>query len=204
MALWAWLDLKPLDIAAFVISSILGGIAGFFFLPNASLFSLVSGMVTYHLFLVWLVFEQDREGLLTLSVATTVLYHLACIALVYAIHWIIGALSSSFLMFLLPGRDGVVYALGILVPALAIFERGWLFSGTGRRINQPTVVAADSAVFTSTTDDYIEWQRLLASGKRPPAKHGLTLKDEFEQWAAARAQARAAAASTAASTDQPA
>jgi len=61
MALWAWLDLKPADVAAFVISSILGGIAGFLFLPNASLFSLVSGMVTFHLFLAWLVFEQDRS-----------------------------------------------------------------------------------------------------------------------------------------------
>jgi hypothetical protein len=200
MALWAWLDLKPADVAAFVISSILGGIAGFLFLPNASLFSLVSGMVTYHLFLAWLVFEQDREGLLTLSAATTVLYHLACIAVVYAIHWIIGALSSSFLVFLLPGRDGVVYVLGMLVPALAIFERSWLFSGKGIRRSKPTVVAADSAVYTATTDDYIEWQRLLASGHRPPTRPGITLKDQYEQWAAARAQARAAGAST----DQPA
>ena len=90
--------------------------------------------------------------------------------------------------------------LGLLIPGVALFERGWLFSGKGRKVNQPTIVAADSAVFTTTTDDYIEWQRLLTSGKRPPAKRGMTLKDEYEQWAAARAQARAAGAST----DQPA
>jgi hypothetical protein len=62
------------------------------------------------------------------------------------------------------------------------------------------VVAADSAVYSVTTDDYIEWQRLLASGKRPPVRPGITLKDQYEEWAAARAQARAAGAST----DQPA
>jgi hypothetical protein len=196
MALWAWLDLKPADVAAFVISSIIGGIAGFFFLPNVSLFSMVSGMVSYHLFLAWLVFEQDREGLLTLSPAVTILYHLACVAVVYALQSAIGALDSIHSFVPIPGKDGVSYALGLLVPALAIFERNWLFSGKGRRENKPTIVAADSAVFTTTTDDYIEWQRLLASGQRPKTRPGVTLKDQFEEWAAARAQARAAGIST--------
>jgi hypothetical protein len=196
MALWAWLDLKPLDIAAFVISSIIGGVAGFIFLPNVSLFGLVSGLVSYHLFLAWLVFDQEREGMLTLSIVSTVLYHLAFMAVIYATHRAIGAINASHSLYLIPGKNGVSYALGLLIPAIALFERGWLFSGKGRKINQPTVVAADSAVYSATTDDYIEWQRLLASGQRPPAKRGMTLKDEYEQWAAARAQARAAGAST--------
>jgi hypothetical protein len=200
MALWAWLDLKPMDVAAFIASSIIGGIAGFMFLPDVSLFGLVSGLVSYHLFLAWLVFDQEREGLLTLPIVSTVLYHLAFMAVIYATHRAIGAINSSHLIYLIPGKDGVSYALGILIPAIAIFERGWLFSGKGRRVNTPTVVAADSAVFTATTEDYIEWQRLLASGQRPPTRPGITLKDQYEQWAAARAQARAAAAST----DQPA
>jgi hypothetical protein len=200
MALWAWLDLEPMDVGAFIISSILGAIAGYFFLPDVSLFGLVSGMVSYHLFLAWLVFEQDREGLLTLPILQTIVSHLAFIAVVYALHRAIGAINSSHVLYLIPSKRGLTYALGLLIPGVALFERGWLFSGKGRRVNKPTVVAADSAVYSATTEDYIEWQRLLASGQRPPAKRGMTLKDEYEQWAAARAQARAAGAST----DQPA
>jgi hypothetical protein len=196
MALWAWLDLNPMDVGAFIASSIIGAIAGFLFLPNVSLFGLVSAMVSYHLFLAWLVFEQNREGILTLPLFQTIVSHLAFIAVVYALHRAIGVINSSHSIILLQSKDGVSYALGLLIPGVAVFERGWLFSGTGRRINKPTVVAPDSAVYTATTDDYIEWQRLLASGKRPPAKRGMTLKDEYEQWAAARAQARAAGAST--------
>ena len=200
MALWAWLDLEPMDVGAFIVSNIIGAIAGYFFLPDVSLFGLVSGMVSYHLFLAWLVFEQDREGVLTLPILQTIVAHLAFIVVVYALHRAIGFINSTHILYLIPGKNGVTYALGLLIPGVALFERGWLFSGKGRKVNQPTIVAADSAVFTTTTDDYIEWQRLLTSGKRPPAKRGMTLKDEYEQWAAARAQARAAGAST----DQPA
>jgi hypothetical protein len=200
MALWAWLDLKPADVAAFTISSILGLVAGALCLPNVSLFSLVSAFLSYHLFLGWLVFDQDREGLLTLPVFSTVLYHLACVAVLYALHRAIFTLDSIHTLIPIPGKNGVSYALSILIPALAIFERSWLFSGKGIRRTKPTVVAADSPVYTTTTDDYIEWQRLLASGKRPPTRPGITLKDQFEEWAAARAQDRAAGVST----DQPA
>jgi len=196
MALWAWLDLKPADVAAFVVTSIIGLVAGALCLPNVALFSLVSCFVSYHLFLAWLVFNQYRDGVLTLSVATTVIYHLACVAVLYVLHTAIFTLDSIHTLIPIPGKNGVVYALSILIPALAIFERSWLFSGKGLRLSKPTVVAPDSAVYKTTTDDYIEWQQLLASGHRPPMRPGITLKDQFEEWAAARAEARAAGAST--------
>jgi hypothetical protein len=157
---------------------------------------LVSSFVSYHLFLTWLVFEQDRDGLLTLPILSTILYHLACIAVLYILHRAIFTLDSIHTLIPIPGKNGVSYALSMLIPALAIFERSWLFSGKGIRRSAPTVVAADSAVYSVTTDDYIEWQRLLASGQRPKTRPGITLKDQYEEWAAARAKARAKGAST--------
>ncbi len=200
MALWAWLDLKPADVAAFVITSLLGLAAGALCLPNVAVFSLVSTFVSYHLFLAWLVFNQYRDGVLTLPILNTAFYHVACIAVLYGLHRAIFFLDSIHTLIPIPGKSGLTYALSILIPALAIFERSFLFSGKGVRRSAPTVVAADSSVFTTTTDDYIEWQRLLASGKGPRARPGVTLKDQYEEWAAARVQARAAGAST----DQPA
>ncbi|HXR37667.1 MAG TPA: hypothetical protein VN776_01160, partial [Terracidiphilus sp.] len=60
------------------------------------------------------------------------------------------------------------------------------------------VAAAPPPAATSSADDYEAFLKLLhEGGKRPFRKPGISVKQEFELWAAAQAKARATAAARA-------
>jgi hypothetical protein len=146
-------------------------------------------LISYHLFLVFLVITAEQKTGFSLPIVHTILSHLACLALV---------ISVPVLRHQIPFFGLVRY----FIPALAPFECDWLFSGGKAKKEEPiTVKAAEAAATTAsasasaTADDYEEWLRYLKVRNPLSVKHGMTIKDEYEQWMVARVKSRPPAAS---------
>ncbi|HEV2484491.1 MAG TPA: hypothetical protein VGT08_03075 [Terracidiphilus sp.] len=181
-------------LAVFLICSGIGYLLGRY-LPDP-LAAYVSILVSYHLFLAWLLITADHEAGFSFPILSTVVTHLACLALLIGL-----AMGQRYVPFL-----GLVR---IFVPGLAPFECDWLFSGGRKKKDPSKLPEAAQAVATGTIttvaaapataepeytfDDHDEWRRYLAKPHRPFKKAGLSLGDEFKQWHAARAQSRATA-----------
>jgi hypothetical protein len=173
MGLAAFLDLDGPDIAAFFAATLLGYLAGAM-VPAGAWSLYVSILVSSHLFLAWLVFSTEQKTGASLPTASTIVTHLACLAVVIPL-----GIGRRYIPFFGIFR----YAIA----ALAIFERGWLFGGkTGEPKSEPAPTPA--AVITATADDFQEWQRYLAQQKPGSRKPGTSIKAEYEQWLLARAQ----------------
>jgi hypothetical protein len=90
------------------------------------------------------------------------------------------------------------------IPAMAPFECTWLFSAaTTRRPVQAVKKIASSAPtgeveqpVEPTAEDYEAWLKHLATRHPSTVKRGLSVKDEYEQFIAARAQKRASDAAS--------
>jgi hypothetical protein len=154
--------------------------------------------VAYHLFLAWLVTTSDRETGLSMHPLPTFFTHLVCFVLVYASFVLARSIGSGGLVF---GSlfSLIRYGLAFCFPALAVFERGWLFSKDRTRPEETPVTVVDPAIAAvhaaATGDDYEAWQQHLATRNPLSRKSGTTLKDEYEQFMVARVKARAAASS---------
>jgi hypothetical protein len=61
MSLWAWLDLEDRDIFAFTVAGVLGFLLGRM-LPPGPIAVFTSMLVSYHLFLAWLVLTAEHES----------------------------------------------------------------------------------------------------------------------------------------------
>jgi hypothetical protein len=175
MGLMAWLNLAPKDLLGFVVSALFGYLAGSFMPPGAwAAFTAV--LVSYHLFLGWLVSTaEDRAGV-SLPIVHTVLTHAACLVVILPL-----GKASQVLPFFSLFRYGIA--------SLAIFERGWLFSGNNKPPPPPPVISI-AHIVAATPDDYQEWLRHLAQQKSSSRKPGASLKAEYEQWLQSRAQSR--------------
>jgi hypothetical protein len=171
MGMSAWLNLKGRDIAAFLVAAGIGFLSGLV-LPPAPWEAYVPILVTYHLFLAWLILTEDRETGLAMPIVSTILTHLACMAVV-----------TSFVS----GRHFIPYfdLIQFGIAGLAIFECGWLFVKSEKK----KVVQA-AAVPMSSSADYQEWLSELAKRRSSPAAHGASLKVEYEKWLLTRAQSR--------------
>jgi hypothetical protein len=176
MGLISFLNLEGPDIAAFFAATLLGYLAGTI-VPAGSWSIYVSILVSYHLFLAWLVVSTEQKTRASLPIASTILTHLACLTIIIPI-----GIGRHYVPFFGVFR----YAIA----SLAIFERGWLFSG--KSVFEPNREEAPipAVVATSTADDFQEWQRYLAQQKKGARKFGSSLKTEYEQWLLARAQNR--------------
>jgi len=203
-------------LIVFLICSGIGYVLGHY-LPEPWA-SYVSILVSYHLFLGWLVITAEHEGGLALPVLPTVLTHAACLAL---------------LIGLAMGRRSVpvLGLVGIFVPGLAPFESDWLFSGgrpkklapeepagpspfddqpiaggvvddqdgTKEPAAAPAVAPVSAAATTSdeptepeyTADEHTAWIRYLRDPRRSFRKAGLSVAEEFKVWQAARAEYKA-------------
>jgi hypothetical protein len=169
------LNLEGKDIAGFVIANLLGFLAGT--VVPAGLWSVyVSILVSYHLFLLWLVLTAEQEGGVSLPIASTIVTHLACLALILPLG--LGRHVIPFFGFLRFGIAG-----------LAIFERGWLFSGNNNKPKEEEVPSVTQIV-SASGDDYQDWLRYLAQQKSGSRKVGTSLKTEYEEWLLARARNR--------------
>jgi hypothetical protein len=177
MGLAAWLNLEGPDVAAFLISGVVGYFVGSLVPPGAwSVYTSI--LVSYHLFLGWLVLYGERDAAVSLPIITTIATHLACMAIVIPLgmirHYI------PFFGFLRYGIAG-----------MAIFERWWMFSAEAKS-SQPKVEAAPLApvVLAATAEDFEAWRQHLAQRKPGSRGTGASLKTEYEHWLLARQQSR--------------
>jgi hypothetical protein len=177
MGLAAWLNLEGKDIAAFMVASLLGYLAGTL-VPAGGWAVYVSILVSYHAFLAWLVITADHDVGISMSPASTIVTHLACLIVILPL-----GMGRHFIPFFGLFRYGIA--------GLAIFERGWLFTRNDSRPKEKETVSA-TPVIPSTGDDYQEWIRHLAEQKTASRKIGGSLKTEYEQWLLTRAKNRTA------------
>jgi hypothetical protein len=175
--------------AVYLVCALIGFAVSSLLPPGAwSVFAYL--LVTYHLYLGYHVMIAEHETGLSLPVFSTILTHLACLALVVCF-----ALGRGHIPFF--------GWIRIFVPALAPFERDWLFKARIRNTKKPAPISkgeasqkaaavANAITATVTVDDYEEWLKYLAQPNRPPRKPGLSVQDEYKQWLLARAKAKLA------------
>jgi hypothetical protein len=199
-----WLDLEPIDIGVYIVSSIIGFIVFMWLRHNLPLAILVSSFLSFHLFLGWLVFTADHETGFSLPIVSTIFTHFACLVIVYLCTAVIRVFSVAglyFPIYLFPLLRPLRYIIALCIPAIAMFERFWLFSGGKKKKTVPltaaqVAAAAENAAAAeaATASDYEEWMRYVALQKRPFPKPGSSLKVEYERWLVARAKSRASSA----------
>jgi hypothetical protein len=170
MGLLVWLDLKGVDIAVFVLADILGYVAGTW-APPGPWPVLISILVSYHLFLLWLVFNSERRAAVALPVGSTIATHLACLALIVPL-----GVARLIIPFF-----GI---FRFLIAAFAVFERGWLFSGTA--VEREPEKVPEAPVIQSSPEDFAAWQSYLAQQKPSARPQGASIKTEYERWVRAR------------------
>ena len=150
-------------------------------------------LFAYHIILVWLVINAEHEKGISLSIPMTVITHLSCLVVLVGLN-VMGRYIPFF---------GLIR---YCIPAIAPFERDWLFSGNKQKKDVtkkkvPVKAAVDAipvhvALTEATAEDHEAWIRHLAQPNRATRKPGLTVKGEYEQWLVARIGSRHAAASS--------
>jgi len=188
MGLMSFLNMEGEDLAAFVAA----GVVGFFaatLVPDPRLAVYVSILISYHVFLAWLVFGSSNKPVGSLPIVHTVLTHMACMVVVLGPVLVARHATPVFGLF----RYGIA--------ALALFERGWLHTAAGtaqRKPKEETVAAAPVAVgapkIRTTPEDQAAWREYLAQRGPGMTRAGLTMQAEYEQWLRARRKARPEAA----------
>ncbi len=169
-------------LVAYLISSLIGFAIGHYFLEGA-VAAYASILISYHLFLIYLIVSAEHEKGLSLPIFSTILTHLAFLALVVGIAW---------------GRAHIPFfgVIRWLIPALAPFETKWLFSGKGKAVQ--TVQETPHDMATATIEEHEAFREHLHQKERPFRKPGLSLDEEFKLWMADRVKKRAEAEALAA------
>jgi hypothetical protein len=176
MGLAALFNLDGKDIAAFVVASLLGYLSASL-VPAGTWAVLTSILVSYHLFLAWLVITAENRASVSLPVLSTIATHVACLVLIVPL-----GLAHRFIPFFGIFRYGIV--------GLAIFERGWLFTEDTIQYRSEEPLAMP--IVTDSAEDYQEWLNYLATQNPTSRKPGSSLKEEYGRWLLARAQNRPA------------
>jgi hypothetical protein len=194
------------DFVAFAVAAASGFFAGTFF-PAGPTAIYVGVLVSYHLFLAWLVFIRTantdagvKKAGISLPIVHTVITHAACLVLILApvaiaLHSMPSLLARSTdsddptaaITTTETERHAMRLIQGVCgsIAALAVFERRWLFSSESNEAPRPQPAPQPSLTVRSTADDAAEWQRYVAANQRsfPP---GTSLKAEYQKWLAAR------------------
>jgi hypothetical protein len=176
------------DLVAFFASCLLGYLAGSY-LPAGQWSGFAGVAVAYHLFVAWLLIVADEEMHFSMGVFSSLLTHVACMAVVCGSSFAAVSASQQGAASSLPG-------LGLLrfsVIFLAIFERNWLFGAKTRFFKTEEPAAPASNVFLSG-EDYEEFLQHLASRDPLTLKPGTSVTAEYHQWRNARASGQGLAA----------
>jgi hypothetical protein len=177
-----WDEADGMKLAIFALSSALGYLLKLY-LPEGAWATYVPILVTYHVFLVWLVFTADHKAGFSLPIFSTILTHLACLTVVVSL-----GVGRHYIPFF--------WLVRYFIPALAPFEAAWLFSGGRKNEEDRADAAMHPAAASATAEDYEEWLRYLKKRNPLTVKAGMTLKDEYEQFMVARIKSRPAIPST--------
>ena len=178
--------------AAFIVCSVIGFVMARYLFEGAwATYAYI--LISYHLFLAWLVITAEHETGFSLPIFSTIITHLACLTVVVG---------------LTVGRHYIPF-FGLIrycIPAMAPFERDWLFSGNAHKKDVATkkvpvkaavnAIPVDVAIAEATAEDHEAWIRHLAQPNRATRKPGLSVKDEYEHWLVARIGSRRTAASS--------
>jgi len=127
MGLLAFLNLGGSDAVAFAISCLIGFFAGCA-VPSGGLEIFTSLLVSYHLFLAWLVFSGKYKTAMPTSLLAAGVTHVCCMVLLIV--------PVALARGVVPFFDAFRYAM----VGLALFERSWLFSGSEIRKQAKSVV----------------------------------------------------------------
>lgn len=182
---------------AFVISSLIGFVIARYLFDGAwATYAYI--LISYHLFLAWLVITAEHETGFSMPIVSTIVTHLSCLTIVVGVTY---------------GRHYIPF-FGLIrycIPALAPFERDWVFKGSKKTSENPKtteskekkepvkrapavaaikLVSVDTALSQATLDDHDAWLRHLSQPNRPHKRAGLSVREEYEQWLVARISAR--------------
>ena len=208
MGVSAWLNMKGSDFAALFIAGLLGYLAGSL-APHGFWSILVYLLVSYHLFLAWLVLAGERDAAVSLPFVHTAFTHIACLTIVLPL-----GLARYYLPLLIlrshPSAEALTWVaiisfftpffriLRYAVIGFAVFERYWLFSGDEvKQVVKPIEAAPSPILQAATADDARAWQEHLAQQKQGSRRPGSSLKAEYQQWLLARQQSKQGDASMA-------
>lgn len=154
---------------------ILCGLVGYMlarFFPDGSMAIYAPMLISYHLYLAFLVITAVQDKGISLSIPSTVLTHIACLAL---------------LVVFAEGREHIPYfwVVRFFTPSIALFEATWLFAGKGKR--QAAAAASEAGpVADCNAEDYEEFIQYLRQNERPFSKPGRSVGEEFKFWLAYR------------------
>jgi hypothetical protein len=172
----------------FVVFAVCAGIGYLLgrFIPDPTWAAFVSILVSYHLFLGWLLLTAEHEVGFSLPVGHTIMTHLACLTVVV----LLGVGRHYIPLF------GIIR---YFIPAMAPFERDWLFNADDVKKKPapvPTVAAADVPEIEATQDDYDAWVKHLATRHFSTIKRGTSVKEQYQEFIAERHRNRPASTST--------
>jgi len=175
--------------AVFVFCSLIGFVIGHYILHGA-VAAYASVLISYHLYLAFLIAVAENEKGLSLSLGTAILSHGAFLALLIGLPYL---------------RERVPFfgLISLLVPGLAPFEAMWLFSGSGE--GEKTESTSNTTYAESTVEEQEAFRMYMQQGPRTFRKPGRTIDQEFEAWIADRNKKKVEAekAGTSAATNAP-
>jgi hypothetical protein len=145
-----------------------------------------SMLLSFHLYLGYLVVMENRETGLSLPLGATILTHAACVAILIGL-----ADLRHYLHFF--------WIIQYFAPALAPLEAEWLFSG-GRKKPGAIEEAPRTPMPDCTASEYDEFLLYLSQEKRAFRKPGRSVREEHVLWMADKLKKEAAAAAAAASS----
>jgi hypothetical protein len=174
--------LEGKDYVALVVCAVMGIFLASF-LPDGPWTVYVPMLVSYHLFLGWMVATAEHEATVTMPLWETIVTHVCCVIVVVCF-----GKASQYLHYI-PFFASLRSVLRCSVAAMAIFERDWLFKGPS--VKEVVVAPTSTTVMAATVDDFRDWQSYIAQQKPPFPGPGTTLKAEYERWLLARGKSQA-------------
>jgi hypothetical protein len=173
-----FLKMEGRDFAAFLIATVVGYVFGSM-MQDPKVAVCTSIIFSYHLFLAWLVLQQSAKARLSMSIPVAVLTHVACMVVALGPVIVGNHKSPVFSVF----RYGIA--------ALALFERGWLFSNEESKPALEDGLAAEPALsIRPTAEDEIAWLEYLSKRRPGMTKPGTSVRQEHDAWLRARYEQR--------------
>jgi hypothetical protein len=161
-----------MKLVGFAVSSLIGYVIGNYLLDGPAA-AYASILISYHIYLVFLVFLVMREERgLAMPVGQAITTHLAFLAVLIALPYM---------------REQVPFfgLIQLLIPGLAPFESKWLFSRAGA-VKQQHVEEPEAGMHDASEDDHDAFRAYLRLEHRPFRKPGFSLNQEFNAWLADR------------------
>jgi hypothetical protein len=170
---------KSSDLIAFLVSAFIANLVSSF-LPQGAWYNYDYILISYNLFLIWLVIKAEHVMGISFPLGISLMTHAVCLVLIVPIGMGNGVI---------PYFEYVRFC----VPILAYVERNLLINLGVKMVQEPPVSAPVSTVITeATAADNEAWIKYLSHRDPRLQKPGMSIKEEYEQWLAARAKKRGA------------